>query len=163
MATPRFTGRSSGNHDAEQYWSAAADSVQATGFVADADLLELDPRSKQRRQIAHKIAEIHTLLGREVERQLLFVPLPFGVGDLHRQAVRPDALHGFLSRFLVQPVELRCSAAIALAREPERFPVRCRSAAPVRAAAVPLLCELAEGMYVPEILTAVGIDDDRRF
>src|SRR2546422_2127655 len=38
-------------------------------------------------------AEVDALLGREVDGELLLVPLPLGVGDLHREGVRRDPLH----------------------------------------------------------------------
>ena len=68
--------------------AAAADAVEPLGFVAHADLLQLDARAEHRRELAHERAEVDALLGREVERELLAIPLPLGVGQLHDELVR---------------------------------------------------------------------------
>ena len=67
--------------------AAATDAIQTLGFVARADLAQLDARAKQARQVPHERAEVDALLGGEVDRELALIPLPFGVGHLHRQVV----------------------------------------------------------------------------
>ena len=87
--------------------AAPAHAVQPLGLVARADLAQLDPRVKQAGEVAHQRAKVHALLGREVDRQVLLVPLPLGVGHLHREGVLLHPLHHLAThlRFvLVQPV-----------------------------------------------------------
>src|SRR6185437_1697502 len=60
--------------------SAATDAVEAFRLVAHADLLQLYAGAKHRRELANEIPEVHPLLGREVKRQLLTIPLPLGIG-----------------------------------------------------------------------------------
>jgi hypothetical protein len=140
--------------------AAAADPVEALGLVAHADLLELDARAEHRREVAHELAEVDALLGREVEGDLLAVPLPLGVGELHDEAVGAHALH-------------RAAVARRRCRRPSRSrgacPRQSRAGAPlddltrrgaVRDAGVPLGREGAGGVHAPEVLPAVGVDDD---
>ncbi len=61
-------------------------------LVAHADLAQLDPGAEGRRQVAHQLAEVDPLLGGEVDGELVAVPLPLGVADLHQQAVGPHPL-----------------------------------------------------------------------
>src|SRR6476620_1739635 len=58
---------------------AAADAGEPGGLIAHTDLPELDPGPKPRCEIAHQRPEIHPLLGREVDRELAAIPLPFGI------------------------------------------------------------------------------------
>ena len=73
--------------------AAAAHPVQPLRLVARADLAQLDARAKRAREIAHQGAKVHTLLGGEVHRELLPVPLPLGIGDLHGEGVPVHLLH----------------------------------------------------------------------
>src|SRR5207245_993743 len=72
--------------------AAATHPREAPRFIAGADLPQVDAGAVQTREVAHQRAEIHPLVRREVDRELAAVPLPFGVGDLHRQAVLADAV-----------------------------------------------------------------------
>src|SRR5256885_5289144 len=73
--------------------AAPADTVQSLRFVANADLFQLDSRAKHRRKLADEIPEVDAFLGSEIERELLAVPLPLGVGDLHHELIGFYALH----------------------------------------------------------------------
>src|SRR2546430_16666528 len=96
---------------------AAAHAVQPLRLVARADLPQLDPGVEQAGEVAHQRAKIDALLGREIDRQLLPIPLPLGIGDLHRERVllhpfhHPAAYRGFL---FVEPLGgprvVRCGA-----------------------------------------------------
>src|SRR6202011_5030320 len=54
--------------------SAAAYAIQSLGLIAHPDLFQLDAGAEERREIAHQVAEIDALVGREVERELLPIP-----------------------------------------------------------------------------------------
>ena len=142
--------------------AAAADAVEPLGFVAHADLLQLDARAEHRRELAHERAEVDALLGREVERQLLAIPLPLGVGQLHDEVVRLHALHracGARPRRSARSSSARSTSSVVARRR--AFFARAGGAVAVRRAGVALLRELADGMHVTEILPAVGVDDHR--
>ena len=47
--------------------AATADAVESLGFVPYTDLLELDPRAKHRRQLAHERAKVDSRLGGKVQ------------------------------------------------------------------------------------------------
>src|SRR5256884_4384910 len=81
--------------------AAPAHAVEPFGFVARPDLAQLDARVEQARQVPHQRAEVHALLGREVDRELLLVPLPLGIGDLHREIVLAHAIHHLAAHLLL--------------------------------------------------------------
>src|SRR2546430_2891014 len=96
---------------------AAAHALKPLGVVGRDDLPQLDPGVEQAGKVAHERAKIDALLGREIDRQLLPIPLPLGIGDLHRERVllhpfhHPAAYRGFL---FVEPLGgprvVRCGA-----------------------------------------------------
>ena len=92
------------------------------------------------------------------------VPLPLGVGELHDERVRPHALHRLAARVLVLRAQLSRAATLVVASCATRsaFRVGRVRAAAVRAAAAPLLGQLADGVDAPEVLAAIGLDDHRR-
>src|SRR5258705_520117 len=123
--------------------SATADAIQSLGFIAHADLLQLDPGAEQRSKIAHEVAEIDPLVRSEVERELLAIPLPLGVRELHAEVVGANALHCLAAGFLVEAIQILREPAVLLGRQPQRFPLREGSTAPVGATAISFLRELA--------------------
>ena len=142
--------------------TAAADAAEPLGLVANADLLELDARAEQRRELAHEVPEVDALLGREVDRELAPVPLPLGVRQLHDEVVRLHALHGASSRDLVLLPQLLVPLHVFVRREPARALLCTVGPGCVRHTRHALLRELARRMDAPEILTAVCVDDHRR-
>ena len=66
---------------------APPDPRQPPRLVPRADLAQLDPRPVQSREVADQGAEVHPLLGREVDGELVAVPLPLGVRHFHREGV----------------------------------------------------------------------------
>src|SRR5262249_14941945 len=97
--------------------AAATHAVEALRLVTNADLLELDPRAEHRRQLAHQRAEVDSFFGREVERQLFAVPLPLGVGQLHRQLVRVDTLHGATASVVVLRAQIAGATYVVTTRQ----------------------------------------------
>jgi hypothetical protein len=142
--------------------AAAADAVEPLGFVANADLLQLDPRAEHRRELAHERTEVDALLGREVQRELLAIPLPFGIGELHRQLVGGDSLHGASSRVVVLLAQIGGAPDVVAAGEAPRFFGRPIVAVAVRRAGVSLLRQFAKRVHATEVLSPVGVDDHCR-
>src|SRR5438034_802130 len=65
---------------------ARADAVHDARGVARADLSHLDARPELAREIAHQLAEVHALLGAEVDRHPPCGRMDLDVEDLHRNA-----------------------------------------------------------------------------
>src|SRR3954463_12050925 len=76
------------------------------------DLPQLDSGAKQGGQVPHQRSKIDPLVRREIDGQLVPVPLPFGVADFHQQLVRPGALDDFLTHFLLAHPKLLMGLAV---------------------------------------------------
>ena len=79
---------------------AHAHAVQALGLVADADLAQLDPGAELRGQVLHQLAEVHPLLGREVERHAVPVELAFHIRQVHWKLSLGDLLTAEMKRLI---------------------------------------------------------------
>src|SRR5262249_38680236 len=71
---------------------ARPDAAEALGLVAVADLLNLDSQVEGLGEIADEIAEVHPVVGKEVEDHLRAVEDALGLDQLHRQASLADAM-----------------------------------------------------------------------
>src|SRR5882762_1164752 len=142
--------------------AAAPDAVEALRLVARADLPQLDARPKQTREVAHQRPEVHPLLGGEVNRELALVPLPFGVGDLHREIVLPHTVPYSATHLFFVESQVRGRLPIFGRRQADdgaRGRARLLAA---RAAALTLfLCHATQCRHDPEILSALYLDDYR--
>src|SRR2546425_7513995 len=140
--------------------AAAPDPVQAFGLVTRADLAQLDARAKQARQVAHQRAEVHTLLGSEVDRELALVPLPFGVGDFHREDVQAHAVTHRPAHLFFIDAQVGGSLAILGGREPDDGARGRAALLTARATALALfLCHATQRRYDAKVLPALYLDD----
>src|ERR1019366_1216599 len=73
---------------------ATANAVEAPRLVPHADVPHLHARAEQSLELVDELAEIDALLGREIDRELLAVPLPLGVGYLQLELLGADLLDG---------------------------------------------------------------------
>src|SRR5579883_468658 len=142
--------------------TAAAHTVQSLRLIAGADLLELDASAEERREVADEVPEVDPLVGGEIERELLSVPLPLGVGQLHHEPVGLDPLDRLASRGLVLRTELAGLAHLTGRREPERLARRRLRAAAVGAPGGSALRDFAGREHDPEVLPTVRLHHDRR-
>src|SRR5258705_13759518 len=115
-------------------------------MVAHADLPEVDPGAEERREVPYERAEVDPLLGREVDGELVPVPLPLGVAHLHDQIVAADPLDHlapgvFLGAavFVVPPPAVPRGPPGGRAWGPPVRPPGGSAPAPARAAPPPLL------------------------
>src|SRR5690606_13989225 len=72
--------------------AAPAEAAQALRLVAHPDLPQLDAGLERAGHVLHESAEVDALVGREVDGELVAVPLPFRLADLHAQALTPHDL-----------------------------------------------------------------------
>jgi hypothetical protein len=86
--------------------AAATDAGQPGCLVPHADLPQLNPGAEQRSEIAHQRSEIDPLIGREVDGQLVPVPLPLGIAHLHHEVVGPHSLNHLLPNFFLGSPDL---------------------------------------------------------
>src|SRR5690606_28127828 len=115
---------------AAQFASAPPDAAQERRLVANADLAKLDPGAKRSCQLADELAEIDAPLRREVDRELVPVELPLGLGDLHLEAELLHLLAGDLPDPLLVGAERTGLLDFLGAREPEDAARRDRCGAP---------------------------------
>ncbi len=127
-----------------------------------------------RRELAHQGAEVHALLGREEDGELVAIPLPLGVGHLHRQAVRGDLLAHLAAHVVLALAQLFVGAAIHRAGAADDLAGRLGWAAralvaarlvgaqrAVRAAVALLLRHRAGRRHQAVVEPALGLDDHR--
>src|SRR6185369_12567450 len=77
---------------------ARAAAVQALGLVTDADLAQLDAGLELAREILHQLAEVHALLGGEVERDPVAAERDLDLGELHLQLAQLHPLAAVVER-----------------------------------------------------------------
>ena len=63
--------------------------------------------AEQPLELAHELTEIDPLLGGEIERQFLLVPLPLGVGDFHLQPLGPNFFDRALPDVVIVGAQMR--------------------------------------------------------
>ena len=84
--------------------AAAADPVEAAGFVAHADVPHVHACRACRFDLADQRTEIDAFLGGEIHREALAVELPFDVRDLHLEVEGPDHVDRLTpDGFLIRP------------------------------------------------------------
>ncbi len=138
---------------------------ETCGLVADADLAQLDPGLELPGQLADQVAEVHPLLGREVDRELLAVPLPLGVADLHREVVGAHPLDDLAADVLLGAAQLLVGGdLLAGGATQDRGAIAGRRLA--RGAAAAAGTAFLEGRFADradpaEVLAAVGVHDHR--
>src|SRR5512143_2952583 len=144
--------------------AAAADAGEPSRLVARPDLAQLDARPEDGGEVAHQGAEIHPLLGREVQRELAAIPLPRGVGDLHRQVVRPDPVASRAPRRVFLGVQLLGLLHVGGGGAAQHVALHRRGDIGKRAAAAAartlLEGHLAEGRHAAQVLAPLDLDDD---
>ena len=143
--------------------STAADAGQSLGFIARADLSQLDSRAEERCEVADQLSEIDAVFGGEVHGEFLAIPLPLGVGHFHREIVLGDPLANLPAHVFFGLAEFIDEVRFRLGRDPHdpAFGVGCRTAAAVIAANAALLqCCGTDRRYAAEVLPAVHFDDD---
>ena len=106
--------------------SAASHARESLGFVAHADLLELDPGAEQRGEIAHQAAKVDATFGGKVDREFAPVPLPFDIGELHHQMVGLHAVDRLAAHFLVLDGQRTVELLVGCGGEAQRGPRRWR-------------------------------------
>jgi hypothetical protein len=111
-------------------------------------------------------AEVDPLLGGEVDGELLLVPLPLGVGDLHREGVMMNAVHHLAPHFLLLTLQLPRQRGIFRGGPPHnaarRLGRRCRrlgEAAPAAPAPALLRGDRAQRRHPAEILPSLDLHD----
>ena len=125
-------------------------------------MLELDSRAEHRGEIAYQRAEIDATLGGEIKRQFATVPLPLGVGQLHYEPVRLDALHRLATDIFVFSAELSLCKIFFGRRQSQRLSRWRRRATTMRTAATAHLGQFTSSVNVPEVFSAVGFNDHPR-
>ena len=135
--------------------AATPNSIETLGFVANAD-------AKHRGELAHQVSEIDAFFGGEIKRQLLSIPLPFGVGDLHHQVIRLHALHCLATRvFVLCPHFGEAAYVVARGETPCLLGGSRLAEAVGRASAAPF-GQVTERVDVTKIFAPIGVDDDGR-
>src|SRR5438093_4178588 len=76
-------------------WPAA---IQAPGLFPQADLAQLDARTKTSRQVAHQRPEVHPLLGGEIEGDAVARERGLDLGQVHLELAHLDALVTIVER-----------------------------------------------------------------
>src|SRR5207253_6182321 len=71
-----------------------AEPTRHLGLVARPDLLHLHARAERLRERARQLAEVHPVLGEEVEGRLRPIERPLRLDELHREAAPADVLEG---------------------------------------------------------------------
>src|SRR6266480_1781716 len=142
--------------------AATPNSIETLCFVANPDLFQLDARAKHRGALAHQVSEIDAFFGGEIKRQLLSIPLPFGVGDLHHQVIRLHALHCLATRVFVLCPHFGEAAYVVARRETPCLLGRSRLAETVGRASAAPFGQITERVDVAKIFAPIGVDDDGR-
>ncbi len=147
---------------AAEFSTATPHPTEQRGLVADADLPQLDACAERTRQIANELAEIHPTFGGEVEGELVPVPLPFRLGDLHPQLMLGDEFAGLPPHALLIGTQglklLDFFRSGATKRDAQRLAFRLRVLS--RAAAGALLRrDPASRHYTPQVLSPFRLHD----
>src|SRR5690606_28593977 len=120
----------------------------------------LNASPERSRQVANQLAEVDATLGREVDRQLVPVELPLGLGDLHLEAEFLNPLAGDPP----DPVFVRAEHLEALevlgARLAQHALPRDRCCATARAAGALAFRNRAGRRDPSPVFAAVGLDHD---
>src|SRR5204863_3004318 len=143
------------------------------GLVAGPDLAQVDACARQPGQVTHEGAEVDPLFGREINRRLAPVPLPFGMRDLHRQRVLAYAVAHRTADLFFVGTEIGRDLPIVGGRQADNVPnrwkvvplLRLRSgrglSPPARATASALLLRhFTQRRNDPEVLPAFDLHDD---
>ena len=142
--------------------AATPNSIETLCFVANADLFQLDARAEHRGELAHQVSEVDAFFGGEIKRQLLSIPLPFGVGDLHHQVIRLHALHCLATRVFVLCPHFGEAAYVVAGGETPCLLGRSRLAETVGRASAAPFGQVTERVDVAKIFASIGVDDDGR-
>ena len=149
---------------AAELLAAAPDTAEAGRFVARADLPEIDPGVQRRREVPHQLPEVHPLLGGEIHRELLAVPLPLGVADFHVELPCPDLLQHRPPGVFFAPAQVVRGAHVLLRGAPQDRLLRNfdfpHSAAAAAAGAL-LRGGFSHGRDPAEVESAIHRHDDR--
>ena len=90
MASARLTGESSVSQDEQQYSRPQRPTPESRAASSRTPICRSSMRVRNMRgEVADQRAEVDPLLGGEVDRELVAVPLPLGVAHLHHQARAP--------------------------------------------------------------------------
>ena len=80
----------------------ASHPCQSRRLVPYTDLAQFDPGPELRSEVPDQGPKIHSFLGGKIDRQLVPVPLPFGVAHLHRQLMLFHLLNHFVPDVLLR-------------------------------------------------------------
>src|SRR3954462_9778757 len=147
--------------------SAAPHTGEPGRLIAHPDLPQLDSGAKQGGEVPHQRSEVDPLVRREINGQLVPVPLPFSIADFHQQLRRPGPLDDFLPHFLFAHPKLLMGFAVFHGSSThhglERPGVRAGFGAYGAAGAPAALLEggLAHGTDPAEVATPLDLDNDR--
>ena len=128
----RHGAQAVGDRVAAEGPAAHAHPAHHPGLVAHPDLAQLDAHLEGRDQVAHQVAEVDALLGREEEQDLLLVQEVVRAHQLHVEAARGDPLARRLVGLLL------AHAVLAQAREVDRRGGPHHRPRPRRPAAIPV-------------------------
>src|SRR5690606_25437838 len=104
---------------------------------------------------------IDAALGGEVEDELVAVPLPLGLGDLHHQAVVADHLAGLAAdALLVGPEDHEALHLLRLGATDDALAGRETGFAGRGAARALLRRHAADALHAPEVVAPLHLDDD---
>src|SRR5262245_406340 len=82
--------------------AARAAAIQPLRLVANADLAELDAGLEPACQVLHQLAEVHALLGREVERDPVAAERHLDLGELHLELAELHPLAAVVERLRLE-------------------------------------------------------------
>ena len=86
------------------------DATQNLRLIPDANLAQLDPRLKDRRQILDKLTEIDSSIRRKIKQQLIVIKGVFCIDQLHLQFMLADLfltdLECLMLFFFILPFQL---------------------------------------------------------
>src|SRR3954464_13495030 len=129
------------------------------------DLAQLDPGAEQRGQVPDQRPEVDALVGREVDGQLVPIPLPLGVAHFHQELVGTHPLNHLLADVLFRQTNLLVQLQVFFVGPAQHrleggrlFDSLPNGAA--GAAAALLAGDVSYCRHSPQVPTALDLDDD---